>query len=45
MWKDKLIQVGDKTITYDAQGNPTNYFGNVIAWEKGRQLKIFGSEV
>ena len=41
VWKDKLIAVGDKTITYDAQGNPINYLGHTLTWEKGRQLKSF----
>ncbi len=40
-WKDKLTKVGDKTITYDAQGNPVNYLGHTLTWEKGRQLKSF----
>ena len=40
-WKDLLTQVGDKTITYDAQGNPTSYLGHTLAWEKGRQLRSF----
>ena len=41
VWKDKLIKVGDQTITYDAQGNPINYLGHILFWEKGRQLKSF----
>ena len=41
VWKDKLIKVGDKTITYDEQGNPTQYLGHNLTWEKGRQLKSF----
>ena len=41
VWKDKLIKVGDKTITYDEQGNPTQYLGHNLTWEKGRQLKLF----
>ena len=41
VWKDKLIAVGDKTISYDAQGNPINYLGHTLTWEKGRQLKSF----
>jgi RHS repeat-associated protein len=27
--------------TYDAQGNPLNYLGHTLTWEKGRQLKSF----
>ena len=40
-WKDLLTKVGDTTITYDAQGNPTSYLGHTLTWEKGRQLKSF----
>lgn len=40
-WKDLLTKVGDQTISYDAQGNPTSYLGHTLAWEKGRQLKSF----
>ena len=43
VWKDKLTSYNGKTITYDAQGNPTNYMGTTLVWEKGRQLKQFGS--
>ncbi len=42
-WKDMLTGYGDQTISYDAQGNPTSYLGNTLTWEKGRQLKSFGS--
>ena len=40
-WKDLLTKVGNQTITYDAQGNPTAYLGHNLVWEKGRQLKAF----
>ena len=40
-WRDRLTAVDGKLITYDAQGNPTNYFGYELTWEKGRQLKSF----
>ena len=40
-WKDLLTKVGNDTITYDAQGNPTAYLGHTLTWEKGRQLKSF----
>ena len=40
-WRDRLTAVDGKLITYDAQGNPTNYFGYELSWEKGRQLKSF----
>ena len=42
-WKDLLTKVGNDTITYDAQGNPTSYLGHTLTWEKGRQLKSFDS--
>ncbi|MBR3810794.1 MAG: hypothetical protein IKJ16_00485 [Agathobacter sp.] len=29
-WKDLLSGYGDKSITYDAQGNPLNYFGYTL---------------
>ena len=40
-WPDLLTCYDGQAITYDAQGNPTNYLGNVLTWEKGRQLKSF----
>ena len=40
-WKDLLTGFGDKSISYDAQGNPTSYLGHTLTWEKGRQLKSF----
>jgi len=42
-WKDKLTSYNGKTLTYDANGNPTNYMGTTLVWEKGRQLKQFGA--
>jgi len=42
-WKDLLTYCKGKAITYDAQGNPTSYMGNTLVWEKGRQLKSFGT--
>ena len=41
--RDRLMSYDNKTITYDAIGNPTNYLGNTLVWEKGRQLKSYGS--
>ena len=43
VWKDKLISYNGQAIAYDKQGNPTTYLGNTLTWEKGRQLKSFGS--
>ena len=42
-WKDLLTSYDGKSITYDAQGNPTTYLGHTLTWEKGRQLKSFDS--
>ena len=42
-WKDLLTGFDGKTISYDAQGNPTSYLGHTLTWEKGRQLKSFDS--
>lgn len=41
VWKDRLVKVGNDPISYDAQGNPLNYLGHALTWEKGRQLKSF----
>ena len=41
VWKDLLTGFDGKTISYDAQGNPTSYLGKTLTWEKGRQLKKF----
>ena len=40
-WKDLLTGFDGKTIEYDAQGNPVQYLGHTLTWEKGRQLKSF----
>lgn len=40
-WKDLLTEYDGQTITYDAGGNPINYLGHTLTWEKGRQLKSF----
>ena len=43
-WRDKLLSTGDGSIgNYDLNGNPRSYLGNTLVWEKGRQLKSFGS--
>lgn len=44
-WKDLLTSYNDQTIEYDAQGNPTNYLGRTLTWEKGRQLKRIDNNV
>jgi len=40
-WNDRLAYYDGEHITYDAQGNPLNYLGHTLTWEKGRQLKSF----
>ena len=40
-WHDLLTSVDGKPIVYDAQGNPTEYLGHTLTWEKGRQLASF----
>lgn len=42
-WKDKLVSVGDQTITYDNIGNPTSYLGATLTWE-GRNLTSYEDE-
>ena len=41
VWNDRLAFYDGEQITYDAQGNPLNYLGHTLTWEKGRQLKSF----
>ena len=43
VWKDRLTAFNGQAISYDAQGNPTSYRGKTLTWEKGRQLKSYGS--
>ena len=43
VWKDRLTSFNGQAISYDAQGNPTSYRGKTLTWEKGRQLKSYGS--
>ncbi len=39
-WKDLLTAVDGQTITYDAIGNPTNYYnGYTFTWAEGRRLQ------
>ena len=40
-WHDLLTGVEGQKIIYDEQGNPVDYFGHTLTWEKGRQLKSF----
>ena len=41
VWKDKVTAIGNNSVSYDNQGNPLNYLGHNLTWEKGRQLKSF----
>ena len=45
VWKDKLTKFDGLDITYDSQGNPINYLGHNLTWEKGRQLKTFDDNI
>ena len=36
-WKDQLVSYGNRTIAYDAMGNPTTYRGKTLTW-RGKQL-------
>ena len=36
-----MTSFNGEAIVYDAQGNPTEYLGHNLTWEKGRQLKSF----
>ena len=39
-WRDQLLSYNGQAIgNYDALGNPGNYKGYTLLWEKGRQLK------
>lgn len=38
-WRDQLRFYNGQAITYDAMGNPLQYLGMQMEWEKGHQLK------
>ena len=38
-WVDQLVQVDDKALTYDANGNVLTYGDRTFTWERGRILK------
>ena len=41
-WKDLLTAFDGKSITYDANGNPTKYYnGATMTWRNGRQLSSY----
>ena len=44
-WIDLLTSYNGQAITYDSQGNPLNYLGHNLTWEKGRQLKRIDNNV
>ena len=37
-WKDLLTSYGGNAITYDAIGNPIDFMGSTLTWERGRRL-------
>ncbi len=41
--RDRLMEYNGEQFEYDAIGNPTTYRSKTLIWEKGRQLKSFGS--
>ena len=41
--RDKLMEYNSEQFEYDGIGNPTIYRNNALTWEKGRQLKSYGS--
>ena len=41
---DRLTSYGEENIEYDGMGNPTEYRGSELTWEKGRQLKSMADE-
>ncbi len=44
VWRDQLTgYTGYGAFVYDTCGNPTTYDGKSLIWEKGRQLKQFGT--
>lgn len=43
-WKDKLVNINGKILTYDSIGNMTSYNGNTYFWSKGRQLTAVKNE-
>ena len=38
-WRDQLHFYNGQAITYDAMGNPLQYLGMQMEWEKGHQLR------
>lgn len=43
-WKDKLISVNGKTLTYDIIGNLLTYNGKTHTWIAGRKLATFTND-
>ena len=41
-WKDQLKRYNNRTITYDALGNPLNYLGKVMTWCGRKATSIDG---
>ncbi len=40
---DRLMSLNSENFVYDVLGNPTTYRNNTLVWEKGRQLKQYGT--
>ena len=40
VWKDRLVKVGNDTITYDASGCPAMYRGFAATWQNGRMMSL-----
>ncbi|MCI8596730.1 MAG: RHS repeat-associated core domain-containing protein [Clostridia bacterium] len=40
---DRLMALNSENFVYDVLGNPTTYRNKALVWEKGRQLKQYGS--
>ena len=45
VWKDKLVSFDNNIISYDEQGNPINYLGHILTWQKGRELATYDDNV
>ena len=39
-WGDLLTSFNGSTITYDAMGNPTSYFGNDLSWDGKKLMEV-----
>ena len=44
-WKDQLKRYNGDVISYDASGNPLNYFGKTFAWQGRKLIKVNSVEM